>query len=136
MTDFTSDVKLIPHNQAKVFETLSDLNNLARFGNTLPVSGIKDLRYDKDSCRFKTDSVGTIALRIVEREPYKTIKLVSETSPVPFTCWIQLVEATEQETRLKLTIRADIPLLLKPMVAKPLEKGIGDLATMLATLPY
>jgi len=46
------------------------------------------------------------------------------------------VGAGENETRLKLTVRADIPLLLKPMVAKPLEKGIGELANVLAALPY
>ncbi|NLT03377.1 MAG: SRPBCC family protein [Bacteroidales bacterium] len=136
MTDFTSDIKQIPHNQTKVFDTLSDLNNLARFGEKLPTTSIKDLSFDRDSCRFKVDNVGSIALRIIEREPCKTIKLVSESSPIPFTCWIQLVGAGENETRLKLTVRADIPLLLKPMVAKPLEKGIGELANVLAALPY
>ncbi len=136
MTDFTSDTKQIPHAAVNVFETLADLNNLARLGDNLPVNGLKDLTYDKDSCRFKVDPVGTISLRITEREPHKTIKLVSESSPIPFTCWIQLVEAGNQDTRLRLTVRADIPLMLKPMVAKPLEKGIEDLATLLATLPY
>lgn len=136
MTDFTSDTQQIPHGTVTVFETLSDLNNLARLGETLPVNGLKDLSYDKDSCRFKVDTIGSIALRIIEREPHKTINLVSESSPIPFTCWIQLVEAGDSDTRLRLTIRADIPLMLKPMVSKPLEKGVNDLATLLASLPY
>lgn len=136
MTDFTSDTKQIPHATVNVFEMLADLNNLARLGDNLPVSSLKDLTFDKDCCRFKVDPVGTIALRIIEREPHKTIKLISESSPIPFTCWIQLVEAGKKDTRLKVTVRADIPLMLRPMVAKPLEKGIEDLATLLATLPY
>lgn len=136
MADFTSDIQRIPHDQETVFNTLADLNNLARFGGNLPENSINELRFDSDSCRFRVDKVGTIALRIVEREPYKTIKLTSETSPVPFTCWIQLVSAGENDTRMKLTVRADIPLFLRPMVAQPLEKGIRELASVLAALPY
>lgn len=95
MTEFTSDVQTIPHDQAKIFAVLSDLNNLDNFKSQLPPSTIKELSYDTDSCRFKVERVGAIALRIVERTAPKTIKLASETSPVPFTCWIQLVGDAE-----------------------------------------
>ncbi len=136
MTDFTSDVKSIAHDSERVFNFLSDLNHIEKFRASLSGSPVKEITFDRDSCRFKADGVGTIAVRIVEREPYKTIKFVSETSPVPFTCWIQLVEAAPNDTHLKLILRADIPLLLKPMVSKPLEKGIQKVADVLAALPY
>jgi len=136
MTDFTSDITPIPHSQDRVFKVLSDLNNIGKFQKNVEGLPIKDLTFDTDSCRFTVDGVGKIALRIVEREPNKTIKLTSETSPVPFTCWIQLVEAGPNDTHLKLTLRADIPFLLKPMISKPLEKGIKKTAEALAAIPY
>jgi hypothetical protein len=136
MTEFTSEIISIPHNQERVFTVLSDLNNLGKFEKNLSALPIKDLTFDKDSCTFKADGVGKIAVRIVEREPFKTIKLVSESSPVGFTGWIQLVEAGPSETRLKLSLHADIPLFLKPIISKPLEKGINKAAETLATLPY
>jgi len=136
MTDFTSDITPIPHSQERVFTVLSNLNNIGTFQKNLSSLHIKDLTFDTDSCRFTANGVGTIALRITEREPSKTIKFVSETSPVPFTCWIQLVESGPNITQLKLTLRADIPFLLKPMVSKPLENGIKKAAEALANLPY
>lgn len=136
MTDFISDITPIPHSQERVFSILSDLNNLGKFQKDLTGLPIKNLAFDKDSCRFTADGVGKIAVRIVEREPSKTIKLTSEASPVPFTCWIQLIEVDPNNTQLKLTLRADIPFLLKPMVVKPLEKGINKAAEALAALPY
>lgn len=136
MTEFTSEIISIPHSQERVFNVLSDLNNLGKFQKDLSGLPIKDLTFDKDSCRFSADGVGKIAIRIVEREPFKTIKLVSESSPVDFTGWIQLVEAESGDTLLKLTLRADIPLFLKPMVSKPLEKGINKAAEALAAIPY
>lgn len=136
MADFTSDITPIPHSQERVFTVLSDLNNLGKFQKDLSGLPIKDLSFDKDCCQFTADGVGKIAMRIIEREPYKTIKLTSESSPIAFTCWIQLVEAAPNDTRLKLTLRADIPLFLKPMVSKPLEKGIKKVAEALAAIPY
>lgn len=136
MTEFTSDVTPIPHSQERVFTLLSDLNNLRKFQHELSGLPVKNLTFDADSCQFTAESVGKIAIRIIEREPFKTIKLVSESSPIAFTCWIQLVEAAPGDTRLKLTLRADIPVFLKPMVSKPLEKGIKKAAEALASLPY
>jgi carbon monoxide dehydrogenase subunit G len=136
MTDFTSKIQQIPFSADRVYALLSDLNNIRKVQSRLPGGMISDLTYDKDSCRFKTDSVGTIAVRISEREPCKTIKLISEKSPVPFTGWIQLAEDGPTATRLKLTVNADIPFLLKGMVTKPVENVVKKLAEALATLPY
>jgi hypothetical protein len=136
MTDFVSDVQRIPYSAERVFSKLSDLNNLGSVQSMLPQDKIKEFTFDTDSCSFQADTIGKISIRIVEREPFKTIKLVSEKSPVPFTCWIQLVEAATDDTRLKLTIGADIPFFFKGMIVKPLEEGIKKVAEALAKIPY
>jgi hypothetical protein len=136
MTDFVSDIQKIPYSSDRVFAKLSDLNNLDKVKSLLPEGKIKDFTFDADSCSFQVETFGKIALRVVEREPFKTIKLESEKSPVPFTIWIQIQEAAVEDTRLKLTFRADIPFLFKGMIAKPLEEGIKKVAEALAQLPY
>ena len=50
--------------------------------------------------------------------------------------WIQLVEKSVDDTRMKLTIKADLNMFLKPMLSKPLTEGIEKIADMLASLPY
>jgi carbon monoxide dehydrogenase subunit G len=136
MTDFVSDVQKIPYDANRVFTKLSDLNNLEKVQKIFLKGEIKDFTCDSDSCSFKADKVGKIILRVAERDPSKSIKMISEQSPVPFTCWIQLVEVASNDTRLKLTFRADIPFMFKSMISKPLEQGIRKIAEALASLPY
>ena len=100
------------------------------------IDKIKEFSFDADFCTFKVDPFGTIAIRVIEREPFKTIKLESEKSPMHFTIWIQLQEVAIDDTRLKLTFKADIPFMFKGMVSKPLEDGIKKVAEALANLPY
>ncbi len=136
MTEFVSSVKKIPYNSEKVFIKLSDFNNLEKLKERLPEDKIKDLVFDKDTCSFKAEHVGVITVRIVEREPNKTIKIESEKSPVPFTCWIQLKEMDTEDTRIRLTVKSDIPFIFKAMVSKPLEDGIEKVAEILSMLEY
>ncbi|MDP4277335.1 MAG: SRPBCC family protein, partial [Bacteroidota bacterium] len=90
MTDFTSSIQQIPYDADRVYASLSDLNNLSKVQSNIPEGAISELTFTSDTCSFNVPNIGTIALRIVEREPAKTVKLVTEKSPVPFTCWIQL----------------------------------------------
>jgi carbon monoxide dehydrogenase subunit G len=50
--------------------------------------------------------------------------------------WVQLKETAEQETKMKLTIKADLNPFLKPMVSKPLQEGINKIADVLANIQY
>lgn len=136
MTDFVSDVQKIPYNANQIFTKLSDLRNLEKVQELLPKGKIENFTCDADSCSFQADKVGKITLRVIERDPAKSIKMASEQSPIPFTCWIQLVEVATNNTRLKLTFRADIPFMFKSMILKPLEQGIRKIAEALASLPY
>ena len=135
MTEYTSDIQQIPFSAERVYAKLSDLNNLESV-KPLLVGKVKDFTYDVDFCQFKVDPIGTVGVRIIEREPYKTIKLESVKSPVEFMGWIQLQEVAPEDTRLKLTFRADIPIFLKAMISGKLEDGIKTVAEMLAKLPY
>lgn len=138
MTDFVSQVKSIASPREAVFDTLSDLSHLERVEGLIPSDKVSDLNYDRDTVSFKVNmaGVGQIRLRVVERDPHKTIKLETEQSPVPFTFWIQLKEKDPSSSYLKLTLRADLPFLLQGMLAKPLQDGLEKLADGLAAWSY
>jgi hypothetical protein len=135
MTEYTSDIQQIPFSAERVYSKLSDLNNLESVKSLLE-GKVRDFTFDADSCQFKVDPIGTVGIQLVEREPYKTIKLKSVKSPIEFSGWIQLQEIAPEDTRLKLTFRADIPMFLKAMISGKLEDGIRSIAEMLAKLPY
>jgi carbon monoxide dehydrogenase subunit G len=136
MADFTSEVKTIPHNDDKIFEMLSDMSNLERIKDRIPQDKIKDFTFDHDTCSFTVDPVGSVMFRIIEREPNKTIKFSTTNSPIPLLMWIQLKQVAEKDTKLKMTVRADLNPFLKPMVSKPLQEAINKISEIVARLPY
>lgn len=136
MTDFVSEVKTIPYNADRIFRMLSDLTNLERVKDRIPQDKVKDFEFDADSCSLSVDPVGKITFQIVEREPDKTIKFVTTNSPVPLTLWIQLKQVAEEDTKMKMTVRADLNPFIKGMVSKPLQEAVDKLSATIASLPY
>jgi len=136
MTEFVSEVKQIPYNDDRIFAMLSDLSNLERVKDRIPQDKIKEFMFDRDSCSLAVAPIGNITFQIVDREPNKTIKFTTTNSPVPLHLWIQLKQVEENDTRMKLTVRADLNPFLKPMVSKPLQEAIDKILTILTGLPY
>jgi hypothetical protein len=136
MTEFVSDIKAVPYSDDRIFGMLSDLSNLERIKDRIPQDKVKDFSFDSDSCSFSVDPVGRICFRVIDREPNKTIKLETTNSPVLLNMWIQLKRVDENDTRMKLTIHAELPPFIKPMVSRPLQDAIEKISTVLASLPY
>lgn len=136
MTEYVSEIKQIPQNDEQIFALLSDLSNLERVKDRIPQDKIKDFEFDKDSCSFSVNPVGKITFQIVDREPFKTIKFQTTNSPVPLFLWIQLKQVADMDTRMRLTVRAELNSFLKPLVEKPLKDALEKIATVLAALPY
>lgn len=136
MTEFVSEIKQIPQNDERIYAMLSDLSNLERIKDRIPQDKIKEFEFDSDSCSFSVSPVGKITFQIVDREPCKTIKFQTTNSPVPLFLWIQLKQVQEMDTRMRLTVRAELNSFLKPMVSKPLQDALDKISTVLASLPY
>lgn len=136
MTEFVSEIKQIPQNDERIYAMLSDLSNLERIKDRISQDKIKDFEFDSDSCSFSVSPVGKITFQIVDREPCKTIKFQTTNSPVPLFLWIQLKQVQEMDTRMRLTVRAELNSFLKPMVSKPLQDALDKISTVLASLPY
>jgi len=133
MTTYESDIKTISSNEEVVFGILSDLNNLKGILDRTPLTDkVKDLQFQTDSCSFVVEGFGKMGFRIVEREPSKTIKLQSDKAPIEINVWIQLKQRDENDTQLKLTMKADLPVMIKMMMDKKLKEGINLMADVLA----
>lgn len=135
MSKFESGIKHIPHPQTAVYNVLSDLSNLDKVKDKLPEDKIKDLSFDSDSLTIGAP-MGSVSMRIIEREEPKCIKFATEKSPIAANLWIQIVPEGEDACKMKLTIKADINPFIKGMVAKPLQEGLEKIADVLAMIPY
>lgn len=137
MTKLESSVKVIPYSQERVFNKLSDLNNLEKIKEKIPSDRVQDLSFDADTMNVNIPPAGNLSLKVVEREPNKCIKFEAVTSPVPFSLWIQIAPgAGEEESKIKLTIGLDINPFMMGMVKRPLADGLEKMAEMIATIKY
>ena len=136
LTTFESTVRQVMSPQQKVYDMLSNLENIERVKDRLPADKIENLSFDRDSVSISVPMVGSVAMNIIDREEPKTIKFEAANSPVPFNLWIQLLPVTEDSCKMKLTIKAELNPFIKGMVQKPLAEGIEKMADVLQTIPY
>lgn len=136
MTEFVSDIKKIPYSDKIVFDVLSDLSKLEQMKDKLPTDKITDFTCDQDSCSFSVAPVGQVTFVVEDREPNKTIKFKSEQLPFEVNVWVQLVSKADNDTRMKITLRADLNPFIKPMVSKPMKEGVDKIAEVIASLPF
>jgi hypothetical protein len=136
MAKFESSIKQVPYAQEAVYRNISDLRNLERVRDRVPEDKLDSFSFDEDTVSVSVAPVGKISLRIVEREEPKCVKFESVESPMPFNLWIQVLPVTAGSSKLKVTVKADIPLMLRGMVAGPLEDAVEKIAEALAMVPY
>ena len=136
MTTFESEIKKANCNEDEIYDLISDLNNIDRFKEMIPSDKVKDVTYDADSCQFTVDPAGKLGLRIVDREPSKTVKFAADQSPIDFNLWIQMKQVAENDTRIKVTVKAELNPFIKPMVEKPLNMFVEKIADSLTKIPF
>ena len=152
MAKYESKIKQVPHSQGVVYAKLSDLTNLAVIKERIddpnvqaqiPANKIDEVRKAVSQMEFTADTVsapagpiGTIAVKIVDREPEKCVKFASTNSPVSFKLWIQVLPISPTTSKLKVTIDADLNFFMKQVLGNHLEKGVDKFADMLAMIPY
>ena len=137
MNTYESKQKQLFKPQAEVYAMMSDLTQLEKYAAALPAEHkekIKDIRFTTDSVAFTVDMLGEVVVRIVDREEPKMLKFGADNFPIQFNFWIQFVGVAEYDTRMKLTLKADIPFMLKPMVGNKLDDGIERMADMIAMI--
>lgn len=141
MAQYESSIKHIPYSQERVYNKLSDLNNLNSVRDRLDLikdkldGKLEDMSFDSDSLTLKVQGFN-LTLRIIEREPLKCIKFEGDKTPIPLNLWIQILPEGMNNAKMKVTIRAEVNMFMKAMVAKPLQEGVEKLADMLSMIPY
>lgn len=160
MAEYKSEVKQVYYPIENVYDKLSDLTNLAviqqnvdnpelqkrileQAGDKLTpeklaevADKIRTLQFTPDTVSGQAGPMGNVTLRIIEREPNKTIKFAVEGAPIQANLWIQLLPASDTQCAMRLTLKADLNFFIKQMIGSKLKEGVNGLAQMLAQIPY
>lgn len=143
-----SDIKKVVASAECVYTFFSDFENVERFfskiSQNIPEADqqkiteqVEGFSATKDSCKFIIKKYGEVGLDIIDKEMYKTIKYQANAqSPVPLTLWLQLVSVSDFDTRIRLTLHAELNMMMKMMLKDKLKKGLNQLAEQLSMIPY
>ena len=124
-----SKIGKIETTDERIYNFLTDFNN---FKNLIPADKIKNWQSDETSCSFTVDPIGNTGVKIIEKEPYKLIKLKNlEESSMNFTFWVQLKMLSDTDTRIKLTLEANLNPMIQAMAKKPLQEFLDKLVDQL-----
>ena len=116
---------------------LTNLENLQRFADFIPQDKIKDLEINRDFVRFKVEGLGPkISIGIVDQEENKMIKYGAENIPIPLNAWIQLKQVEELDTRMRITVKTDMPAMFRMMFEKKMQTGLDQAVDMLCQINY
>lgn len=134
---YESKITSAPCSAQQIYRVLSNIENLERVREFIPQDKVQEMEIEPDRVRMKVDGLGQkITIAIVDRIENDTIKFGAEGIPMQANFWIQLKEVSPADTRIKLTVKADIPMMFKFMVDKKLKTGLDQAADMLAQFPY
>lgn len=125
-----SQVKELDSDMTEVFGFLSNLKNLEPH---IPKDKIRNFYAEEDSCSFQVDMLGDATINIVEKEPYKSIKFSgNKNTSFPFDMWVQLKESSPGKTFMKLTLHAEVNMMMKMIVEPFLKNGLEAITDKIA----
>ncbi len=108
---------------------------ISRFDNLTPALAdkVEAWQATEDRCSFKAKGF-LVKLRMEERIPAKQVKIVGDEGGVPidFTFWIQLQSVSENDTRMRLVLHAELNMMMKMMIGGKLQEALDKIAEGIA----
>jgi len=128
MTTIESNKEIIHARDEEIFGFLGNMNH---FGELMPEQ-IENWKSDADSCSFRVSGMADIALKIIEREPFKKIVVSSDgNTPVSFTMVMHIIAQSEADSEFQIVFLSDMNSFMAMMVTKPLTNFVNTLAQKL-----
>ena len=137
MKTYESHIAAVPANASAIYAVVSNLSNLERVRDLIPQDKVQEFDTNPDFVRLKVDGLGQkIVIRIVDRIENDTVKFGIENMPVDGNFWIQIKQVAPHDSRIKLTLKAELPMMLAMMAGNKIQNGINQAADMMAKMPF
>ena len=127
MTKIESDKVEVNSSAKNVFEFLADFNN---FQKLMPAQ-VTNWTSTENECTFTISGMATIGMKIVDKTPNSVLK-ISSNGKVPFDFLLTVdIESAGEKSNVKLICEAELNVMLKMMLEKPLTNFFNILAKKL-----
>lgn len=144
MATYKSEKTIIYQSADKVFSRLSNLEALSDILKDVPADQLspehqamlEQIRVTQDTITFPGGPVGEVTLQIIEKVEPTLIRLAGVGTPVPMSLTLNVTPLTTDSCEAFVEIDIQIPIMLKPMVNKPLQDMADQFGKMLTQIPY
>ena len=137
MKTYESHIAKVAADASAIYAVVSDLRNLERVSDLIPQDKVQEFETDVDFIRLKVDGLGQkIIIRIVDRIENDTVKFGIENLPIEGNFWIQVKQVAPHDSRIKLTLKAELPMMIAMMAGNKIQEGINQAADMMAQMPF
>jgi len=127
MATFKSPKVIVNRSAEDFFNKIGNLNNLKEI---MP-SSIKDFESTESTCSFKMKGMPSFNLELGEKTPFSKISLITKGSQVPFSLDCTITEKGGR-CQASLEINAEVNMMMKMMLEKPLTQFLDVLASKIA----
>jgi len=134
-TNFESDSKLINAPQRRVFEKLSDTDNLEKLKERIPAEKLDNISLDNGMLSFKTP-MGSVSMELKGTEPFHSITYGTVQSPIPFDIRMELIPQGPEACEMKLIAGLQLNPFMLGMVQKPIRDGLNRITEALSQIPF
>lgn len=144
MATYKSDEVTLRASAQNVFDRLSNFESLGTLLAQVPEDQIPadkkemfdNIHLTADSIEIPGGPVGNIRLRVVDRIAPTCIKLKGEGTPVPLSLQLNINPVDDNTCRALAQIDIEIPAMLRPMIAGPMQKMTEQFAQVLHSIPF
>jgi carbon monoxide dehydrogenase subunit G len=110
----------LPCNSEEVYKFVTDLRNFERF---VPEGTINNWLAERDSCSFNVSMVGTISLRLSDKElNSKVVYNGDALKKNDFVLILDILNSAANTSEVKVSLNADLNPMLKMMASKPIAQ--------------
>lgn len=144
MAEFQSETKHIDAPAEKVFERLSNLENLRELLQNVPedrvpadkLEQLRKVEITPDSISIPGGPTGKVTLRLYEKKAPNLIVFKAADIPLDLNLAILISPKGDDSCGLATAIEANLPAMLKPMVKGPFNQIVTQMTGMLSAIPY
>lgn len=120
ITEFRSRNGIVSCNAKDVYLFVTNIENFKQF---IPGDTISEWSSDVDSCRFKVNGIGSVNIKLSEKEPYSKVVYTGEAlQKNNFTIHLDISGKDEESSVAGLVLRAEMDPFMKMIITKPAER--------------
>jgi len=122
---FESRTGTLTCNAEEVFTFVTDIRNFERF---IPGGIITNWNAEKESCSFSVSMLGTVAVRLAEKEKYNKVVFSGDAlKKNDFLLTLNITDDVGDHAKVRILLSAELNPMMKAMAGKPIGQFLERL---------